>query len=146
MVSGIYLLSITISCGILDSWGIYVYAYGVGSYSRENGNNRSNSILGCYTINYFSALLGGFFQNFTTISKVILIGVLAIAGFKYGDPKIITNAEMLAAGGALAWLGALAPIAFSYDGWVVSTSISHEIKNSKKNLPIALIIGPNLYW
>lgn len=100
------------------------------------------AFLGCYTINYFSALLGGFFQNFTTISKVILIGVLAIAGFKYGDPKIITNAEMLAAGGALAWLGALAPIAFSYDGWVVSTSISHEIKNSKKNLPIALIIGP----
>lgn len=100
------------------------------------------AFLGCFLINYFSALLGGFFQNFTTISKVILIGVLAIAGFKYGDPSIIYAKELSATGSSLAWLGALAPIAFSYDGWVVSTSISHEIKNSKRNLPIALIVGP----
>lgn len=74
--------------------------------------------------------------------KVILIAVLAMAGFKYGNPQIISSSETLAQGSSLAWLGALAPIAFSYDGWVVSTSISHEIKNSKRNLPIALIVGP----
>lgn len=93
-----------------------------------------------FGINYFSAILGGFFQNFSTISKVILLLVLAIAGFIYGDPKFVAHSGDIV--GTFGWLGALAPIAFSYDGWVVSTSISHEIKNSKRNLPIALIFGP----
>lgn len=95
-----------------------------------------------FFINYFSALLGGAFQNFSTVSKVILIFVLAIAGFIYGDPKLITAPEVVQTGHSLAWIGALSPIAFSYDGWVVATSISHEIKDSKRNLPIALIVGP----
>lgn len=96
----------------------------------------------CFFINYFSALLGGAFQNISTVSKVILIAVLAVAGFIYGDPKLISSSEVVATGSSLAWIGALSPIAFSYDGWVVATSISHEIKDSKKNLPIALIFGP----
>ena len=40
------------------------------------------------------------------------------------------------------WITAIAPIAFSFDGWIVATSIGHEIKDSKKNLPKALIIAP----
>lgn len=96
-----------------------------------------------YFVNYFSALLGGAFQNFSTVSKVVLIAVLAIAGFIYGDPKLITSSDVVeATGSSLAWIGALSPIAFSYDGWVVATSISHEIKDSKRNLPIALVFGP----
>lgn len=96
-----------------------------------------------FTINYFSALLGGFFQNFSTVSKVILIAVLAIAGFIYGDVSLIRHADVVVpSGSSLAWIGALSPIAFSYDGWIVATSISHEIKDSKRNLPIALVFGP----
>lgn len=96
-----------------------------------------------YFVNYFSALLGGAFQNFSTVSKVVLIAVLAIAGFIYGDPKLITSSDVVeTTGSSLAWIGALSPIAFSYDGWVVATSISHEIKDSKRNLPIALVVGP----
>ena len=100
------------------------------------------AFLACFFINYVSALLGGAFQNFSTVSKVILIVVLSVAGFMYGDPELISTSEAVAAGSSLAWIGALSPIAFSYDGWVVATSISHEIKNSKRNLPIALIFGP----
>ena len=40
------------------------------------------------------------------------------------------------------WITAIAPIAFSFDGWIVATSIGHEIKDSKRNLPKALIIAP----
>ena len=100
------------------------------------------AFLACFFINYFSALLGGAFQNFSTVSKVILIVVLAVAGFIYGDPQLISQSEVAATGSSMAWIGALSPIAFSYDGWVVATSISHEIKDSKRNLPIALIFGP----
>ncbi|NTV78942.1 MAG: APC family permease [Clostridiales bacterium] len=42
----------------------------------------------------------------------------------------------------IAWLAALVPIAFSFDGWIVSTSIASEVKNPKKNMTLALIIGP----
>lgn len=98
------------------------------------------AFLVCFAMNYFSAVMGGFFQNFSTISKILLLAVLSTAGFIYGDPKFIQSSAT--AHGSFSWLAALAPIAFSYDGWVVSTSISHEIRDSKKNLPIALIIGP----
>lgn len=101
------------------------------------------AFLGCFSINYCSALMGGAFQNFSTVSKIFLIVVLAVAGFIYGDPKLINTPEAQVAGNSLGWIGALSPIAFSYDGWVVATSISHEIKDSKKNLPIALIFGPS---
>ncbi|MFU7518165.1 amino acid permease, partial [Clostridium sp. HCS.1] len=40
------------------------------------------------------------------------------------------------------WITAIAPIAFSFDGWIISTSIGHEIKDSKKNLPKALVMAP----
>lgn len=100
------------------------------------------AFLVCFLLNYSSALLGGAFQNLSTVSKVILIAVLAVAGFIYGDPKPISSSEVVTTGNSFAWIGALSPIAFSYDGWVVATSISHEIKDSKRNLPIALVFGP----
>ena len=31
--------------------------------------------------------------------------------------------------------------AFAYEGWIIATSINSEIKNSKKNLPLALTVG-----
>ena len=37
--------------------------------------------------------------------------------------------------------GAILATIFAYEGWVVATSINAEIKNAKKNLPLALVIG-----
>lgn len=99
-----------------------------------------------YLMNTLSAKLGGFFQNGSMIIKLIPLVLIAVLGLAFGHPA----AEMNAASGeafkssvkTLGWLGAFGPIAFSYDGWIVSTSICHEIKNSKKNLPIALSVAP----
>ena len=30
---------------------------------------------------------------------------------------------------------------FAYEGWIVATSINAELKNPKKNLPLALVFG-----
>lgn len=97
-----------------------------------------------FAINALSANLGGYFQNCATIIKMIPLAIIAVAGFMYGDPNLTMpiGATSKTAVSSVNWLAALGPIAFSYDGWVVSTSIAHEIKNSKKNLPIALIVGP----
>ena len=38
-------------------------------------------------------------------------------------------------------LAAVCATAFAYEGWIIATSINAEIKDSKKNLPRALLIG-----
>lgn len=94
-----------------------------------------------YVINILSKILGGFFQNVATIIKILPLLLIAASGILFGNTQEITlnNSPI---GESISWLAAIAPIAFSLDGWIVSTSIAHEIKDSKKNLPRALIIAP----
>lgn len=94
-----------------------------------------------FILNILSAKLGGYFQNAATIIKLIPLILIAILGMTFGNPGTISGSDitnMQSAG----WITAIAPIAFAFDGWIVSTSISHEIKNAKRNLPLALICAP----
>ena len=93
-----------------------------------------------FLMNVLSVKLGGYFQNASTVIKLIPIIVVAFAGIFFGDTSAAF--ESVKQNSSLGWLAAVAPIAFAYDGWVVSTSISNEIRNSERNLPIALIFAP----
>ena len=95
-----------------------------------------------FILNTVSARLGGFFQTTSTVIKLIPLLLVAVMGMIFGKPSAILSEEAGQALGAFTWLAAIGPITFSYDGWVVSTTISHEIKNAKVNLPRALIIAP----
>ncbi|MDF2843015.1 MAG: amino acid permease-associated region [Herbinix sp.] len=104
---------------------------------------------GCLTVlfimNALSAKLGGYFQNASMIIKMVPLVIIAIAGLIFGNPSEVTSESIetfKTATTSLGWVAAFAPIAFSFDGWIVSTSICHEIKNSKRNLPLALTISP----
>ena len=94
-----------------------------------------------FVINTLSARLGGLFQNASTIIKLIPLLLIAVAGLVFGDTSSVSFSDITAVK-STGWIAAIAPIAFSFDGWVVSTSISHEIKDSKRNLPKALILAP----
>lgn len=94
-----------------------------------------------YLINICSKFLGGFFQNASTIIKIIPLLLIAISGVIFGNTQSISVNNFMDAD-SISWIAAIAPIAFSLDGWIISTSIAHEIKDSKKNLPRALIIAP----
>ena len=94
-----------------------------------------------FIINTLSAKLGGLFQNASTIIKLIPLVLIAIAGLIFGDASNISLSHVTSMK-SVGWISAIAPIAFSFDGWVVATSIGHEIKDSKRNLPKALIIAP----
>ncbi|GAA0762695.1 MULTISPECIES: APC family permease [Clostridium] len=94
-----------------------------------------------YFMNVLSAKLGGYFQNASTIIKIIPLLVIAIAGLFFGNPTEIIISDIVHMEPAT-WIAAIAPIAFSFDGWIISTSIGHEIKNSKRNLPRALVVAP----
>lgn len=95
-----------------------------------------------YLTNALSAKLGGKFQNFTTVSKMLPLLIIAVCGLLFGNPAArFQNAAPQMQGGA-GWLAAIGPIAYSFDGWTISTSIAPEIRDSKKNLPRALAIAP----
>lgn len=98
-----------------------------------------------FCVNILSYKLGGYIQNITTIVKLIPLLVLAITGlFYHGQAVQIPEGTAIVESSPIgfAWLAALAPIAFSFDGWIVSVNITNEVKNPKKNMPLALIIGP----
>lgn len=94
-----------------------------------------------YGLNLLSSKLGGYFQNASTFIKLIPLLVIAVAGFAFGDVSEIRYSDvtqMVNTG----WITAIGPIAFAFDGWIVSTSIAHEVKNAKRNIPLSLIIAP----
>lgn len=98
-----------------------------------------------FSMNAISAALGGIFQNVAMMIKVIPLVIIAIAGIFFGNPMEITKNDVSTLSHTITssgWITAFAPIAFSYDGWSVATTVCHEIKNSKKNLPLAMIIAP----
>lgn len=98
-----------------------------------------------YAINLISSRIGGYFQNITTVIKLIPLLFIAILGFFWtsANPGTDSHAVITVTQGAgFAWLAALAPTAFSFDGWVVATNITNEVKNPKKNMTMALIVGP----
>ncbi len=100
-----------------------------------------------FLFNILSAKLGGMFQNASMIIKLVPLLLIAIVGLFFGKPgPIIANDinNMKEATSSIGWIAAFAPIAYSFDGWVVSTSICHEIKDSKRNFPIALSVAPFL--
>ncbi len=103
------------------------------------------SLIVLFIVNTLSARLGGYFQNAAMIIKMLPLLIIAVAGLLFGNPGAVTSESMETFRSSAmnsTWIAAFAPIAFSFDGWIVSTSICHEIKNSKRNLPLALTISP----
>ena len=99
-----------------------------------------------YTINTLSPKLAGKFQVSATVIKLIPIALMAIVGTIVGfaNGTLTDNFTHVAVGSGNASNGLFAAIVatvFAYEGWIVATSINAELKNPKKNLPLALIIG-----
>ncbi len=97
-------------------------------------------------LNYLSPMLSSKLQISATVIKLIPIGVIAIAGlfasFIVGsDYGIINAVKDPALGFKLNFGEAVKKTAFAYEGWVCATSINAELKDSKRNLPKALVGG-----
>ncbi len=101
-----------------------------------------------YAMNALSPIIAGKFQVATTIIKLIPLLLMAVVGIVVGlmskDAVLVHN--MTAAplndtqhGSPL--FAAVVATAFAYEGWIIATSINAELKDAKKNLPIALIVG-----
>lgn len=104
-------------------------------------------LIASYTLNAFSPKLAGKFQVSATVIKLIPIGLMAIVGTVVGfvNGTLTNNFSTVvfeAVGGKSGGLfAAVVATVFAYEGWIVATSINAELKDPKKNLPLALVIG-----
>ena len=99
-----------------------------------------------YAVNALSPKLAGKFQTSTTVIKLIPLGLMAVVGIIYGlaNGMLVENFQHNAVVDTVSnnpLFAAVCSTAFAYEGWIIATSINAEIKDSKKNLPKALIIG-----
>lgn len=104
-------------------------------------------LIASYTLNAFSPKLAGKFQISATVIKLIPITLMAIVGTIYGlkngvlTENFTTVVEEATGGKSGGLFAAVVATVFAYEGWIVATSINAELKNPKRNLPIALAIG-----
>lgn len=97
-------------------------------------------------VNYLSPSISSKLQISATIIKLIPILVIAISGlfasFIVGsDYGVINGLTNPAPNYDVNFGEAIKKTAFAYEGWVCATSINAELKDSKKDLPRALVGG-----
>ncbi len=120
--------------------------FGWGAAAPEVMTLAALFLIGNYALNTFSPKLAGKFQVSATVIKLIPICLMAIVGVIVGSakgtlPENFATVADPAKGGMSGLFGGVVATVFAYEGWIVATSINAELKNPKKNLPIALVIG-----
>ena len=104
-----------------------------------------------YFINTVAPRLAGRVQVSATVIKLAAIAFIALVGtviglvngtlgdsFAYAESIQAVAGE---SGGGSGLFAAICCTAFAYEGWIIATAINTEIKDSKRNLPLALVIG-----
>ena len=100
-----------------------------------------------YGMNALAPRLAGKFQVSATVIKLIPLTLMAVVGTFAGlrSGLLVENfatVNVAVEGGAMAGLMAsCVAVAFAYEGWVMATSINAELKDAKRNLPLALVGG-----
>ena len=99
-----------------------------------------------YALNALSPVLAGKFQVTATVIKVIPLILMGIVGLIAGLSNGLTvenfsNVVTPVSSTGKALFTAVVATAFAYEGWIIATSINAELKDAKRNLPKALVIG-----
>ena len=155
-------------CGVM-AWLCARYTGALFGWKLDSANVMTLGVLflvGSYAINTLAPKLAGKIQVSTTIIKLIPLCILAVVGTIYGlcNTNVsfdVVDGEVVKQGAGYmqiliqnikhnmtfdgkGFLNALVATAFAYEGWIIATSIAGEIKNSKKNLPKALLFGTSI--
>lgn len=97
-------------------------------------------------VNYRGVQNGGLINNIITSAKILGILLLIVLGLSYSGAtqQIITNEPAQELHGMAlfsAVLAAMLSAFWAYDGWSNISFIAGEIKNPKRNIPIAIMSG-----
>ncbi|MDP6089476.1 MAG: amino acid permease, partial [Candidatus Marinimicrobia bacterium] len=119
---------------------------GIGSFSISGGQIFALSLIVVLSlINYLGIVFGKWIQNIFTVLKIGSILLFALAGLFISTGNHLDfslNPTNMSIGSILMGMGvALVAVNWTVGGWEYITFAAGEIKNPKKNLPLALIFG-----
>lgn len=153
-LSARYLLTFITSAN--PDFAMYLIANGDGTASANPVTGPECFVLAgfflvlSFAINTLSPKIAGKVQVSTTVIKLIPLILMAVVGTIYGftHPPVEGAAQSVLEANfsqpVESWsllFPAVVATAFAYEGWIIATSINAELKNAKRNLPIALIVG-----
>lgn len=103
-------------------------------------------ILGLTIVNYFGVKFGSRVQNISMIAKIIPICIIMVLGLTFGD--VSPDLSLVPRSGNANFTSMINMVAFAvvaslwaYEGWSNLNIVAEEIKNPRKNLPLAIIIS-----
>ena len=103
-------------------------------------------LVAVFVMNTLAPKIAGKFQVSATFIKLIPLFLMAIIGTIKGMTNgllvenftTVVNEDISTSSGLFK---AVVATAFAYEGWICATSINAELKDAKKNLPKALVMG-----
>lgn len=104
----------------------------------------AGAILLVSAINYSGVLFGGAVQDLTTILKVLGLMVIVVLALAIALPETgghFSPAAPTGSFGVSAFALALISILWAYDGWADVSYVAGEVKDPRRSVPRALILG-----
>jgi APA family basic amino acid/polyamine antiporter len=136
---------------VIQSGGMAAVAVTFARYFLEltqiplSGNQIAALALAALTlINCLGVRAGGTVQSFLMVLKILALLALILCGFLFAAPQPQESAQIAQpfSSSLLPSIGAaMVPVLFSYGGWQTATFVAGEIREPRRNLPRALLIG-----
>ena len=105
-------------------------------------------------INCLGVRAGGTVQSLLMVLKILAIVALIVCGLLFIAPATFTSSTSAAGTGGISFVAggfgfsslttlgaAMVPVLFAYGGWQTASFVSGEIREPRRNLPRALLIG-----
>ena len=97
-------------------------------------------------INILAPKIAGKFQMATLVIKLIPICLMAVVGMIVGfvngnGIEILKTVSSTSIEGGSGIFEGVCAFVFAYEGWIAATTINSELKNPKRDLPLALCVG-----
>jgi APA family basic amino acid/polyamine antiporter len=96
-------------------------------------------------VNCFGVRIGGTVQSSFMISKIVVIFLLVACGLLLSHayaPKWTPALDRPFSGSLFTAIGAaMVPVLFTYSGWQAASFVSSEVKNPRRNMPLAIVLG-----
>lgn len=101
----------------------------------------SLAVVGITVLNLIGVTLGKTAQNILTVAKVVGLGAILVCGFLNMDTAA-TDWSWPATAADWSW-GSLALILvlYAYGGWNDAAFVAAEVRDQKRNIPLALLLG-----
>lgn len=146
VIGGIIMISCAYTFSVMAAK--YQYINGVVDYAEAAMGKTYAYYAGWFmALIYYptiTSVLAGKFQVSTTIIKLIPLFLMAVVGTIAGLRNGMTAynfTHYVSQSTSQGFYTAVVAACFAYEGWIIATCINAELKNAKKNLPLALIAG-----